>query len=204
MNMTRVSGMIAVAALWLLSPVSAAALTIVEVGAPAINCVFNASCTITVNDSFGPIGLKNFSGQAGLQSRTFPPGVVGTPGAGKTAYLYRIDLTQAFGAAECTVGMVLDFGPVAKLPYKNNQPADVFVVTSGGLGNVGIKSAEQDGSVITFEFKQPLCVGVAPGAGNGTFFFGLAANGTPKATTANFYGYGSPPFATANGRVPVH
>jgi hypothetical protein len=204
MSIIRVSGMCVAAVMLWPAPVSAAMLTVVEVGAPAINCVFNPSCTVVVNDSFGPIGLKNFSGQAGLQSRTFPPGVAGTPGAGKTAYVYRIDLKQAFGAAECTVGMVMDFGPVAKLPYKNNQPADVFVVTSGGLGEVKLKSAEQNGSVITFEFSKPLCVGVAPGAGNGTFFFGLAANGAPKAATVNFYGYGSPPFATANARVPTH
>lgn len=113
-------------------------------------------------------------------------------------------MSSASGAVECTVGMVLDFGPVVKLPYKNNQPADVFVVTSGGLGNVSIKSAEQDGSIITFQFKEPLCVGGAGGAGNGTFFFGLAANGAPKASTASFYGFGNPPFFSAAARVPIH
>jgi hypothetical protein len=32
-------------------------LTVVEVSAPAINCVFNASCTITVSDTTGNILL---------------------------------------------------------------------------------------------------------------------------------------------------
>jgi hypothetical protein len=32
-------------------------LTVVEVGAPAVNCVFNPSCTITVSDTVGFIPL---------------------------------------------------------------------------------------------------------------------------------------------------
>ena len=36
---------------------SAQPLTVVEVSAPAINCVFNPSCTITVSDTTGNILL---------------------------------------------------------------------------------------------------------------------------------------------------
>lgn len=75
MSLSRVSGMLAATLLLLPSSASAATLTVVEVGAPAINCVFNAACSIVVNDSFGKMQLNNFSGQAGLQSRSFPPGV---------------------------------------------------------------------------------------------------------------------------------
>ena len=32
-------------------------LTVVEVGAPAVNCVFNPTCTITVTDSLGYVPL---------------------------------------------------------------------------------------------------------------------------------------------------
>lgn len=51
-------------------------LTVVEVGAPAVNCVFNASCTITVTDSLGYIDLPNLRvpKTAWLQSRTFTGG----------------------------------------------------------------------------------------------------------------------------------
>src|SRR5947209_16244258 len=53
----------------------------------------------------------------------------------------------------CLLGLVLNFGPVAKLPYKAGPLADVFVVTTGGLGTIGIKSAEKTGDIIEFEFE---------------------------------------------------
>ena len=47
-----------------------------------------------VTDSVGIIPMPNATGTARLQSRTFA-GQPGAPGAGKTAYEYRVDLTQA-------------------------------------------------------------------------------------------------------------
>ena len=180
-------------------------LTIVEVGAPAINCVFNQSCTITVSDSTGVIELPYIAtpGTAWLQSRTFT-GAPGTPGAGKTGYEYRVSLTQAAGTVDCLLGLVLNFGPVAKLPYKNNQPADVFVITTGGLGTIGITSAQQFGNVIEFDFSKPLCLSGGPDTHNTTFFFGLAANTTPMPMKAQIFAVGTPPLYEVNARVPTH
>ena len=74
-------------------------LTVVEVNAPAVNCVFHPACTITVSDTVGFIPLPYLAAPrtAFLQSRTFG-GAPGTPAAGKAGYMYRISLTQA-GAA---------------------------------------------------------------------------------------------------------
>lgn len=52
------------------------ALKVVDVGAPAINCVFDSSCTVTVTDSTAPIPIPA-GGTNFLQSRTF----TGKPGA---------------------------------------------------------------------------------------------------------------------------
>ncbi len=93
---------------------------------------------------------------------------------------------------------MLNFGPVAKLPYAGNSPSDVFVVTQGGLGSVGLKSAEQDGDVITFSFSNYLC------AGQTSFFFGLAAAKAPTAGAAMLFGIGSPPFVQTAAQVPTH
>jgi hypothetical protein len=86
-------------------------LTVAEVNAPAVNCVFNAACTVTVNDSTGVLALPFITtpGTAWLQSRTYP-GAPGTPAAGKTAYVYRLSMTQAAGQADCVKGLVLNFG----------------------------------------------------------------------------------------------
>src|SRR3954452_15591157 len=73
---------------------SAAPLSVVTVAAPDINCVFETDCTVVVTDSIGDIPLAGMTGKARLQSRTYA-GKAGAPGAGNTAYEYRLDLTQA-------------------------------------------------------------------------------------------------------------
>ena len=78
----------------LTSAAGAAPLSVVKVAAPDINCVFETDCTVIVTDSVGNIALPNIAGTARLQSRTFA-GQPGAPGAGTTAYEYRVDLTQA-------------------------------------------------------------------------------------------------------------
>ncbi len=100
-------------------PAHAADLTVVNVSAPAVNCVFNASCTVVVTDSVGTLEYTPLGSGAFLQSRTYP-GQPGTPGAGTTAYEYRVDLTQATGYTECLAGVVVNFGPVVQLTYPPN------------------------------------------------------------------------------------
>jgi len=98
MRILRVAaGAVAALALGMLAA-RAQPLTVVEVNAPAVNCVFHPACTITVSDSVGFIPLPYLAAPntAFLQSRTFS-GAPGTPAAGKAGYMYRISLTQAAG-----------------------------------------------------------------------------------------------------------
>jgi len=187
------------------SPAFGGKLKVVNVAAPAVNCVFHADCRITVTDSIGNVPLGNLTtpGTARLQSRTFT-GAAGTPGAGKTGYEYRLDMTQATGSLECLAGIVVNFGPIAELPYSNNVPADVFVVTQGGLGSIGISSAEQDGDVITFNFSKLLCASTPANAANTTFFFGLASVNPPVAISAGVFATGNPPYFSIPARAPKH
>jgi hypothetical protein len=57
-------------------------LRVVTVAAPDVNCVFDTDCTITVADTTDPIHVPFATPDGRLQSRTFPPGEPGTPGAG--------------------------------------------------------------------------------------------------------------------------
>jgi hypothetical protein len=189
--------MAAAAALWAPAPAQSAALTVVNVSAPQVNCVFNATCTITVDDSTGTLANTLYGPGAFLQSRTYP-GQPGTPGAGTTGYEYRLDLRSANKFTECVAGLTVNIGPVKKLTYPPNQPAHIFVVTQGGIGDVGIKSAEQDGNVITFWFSGYLC------AGQTSFFFGFAAATAPQTGTATLFGPGSPGFFQTGARMPAH
>src|SRR6202043_753591 len=184
----------------------AAPLSVVDVAAPGINCVFNATpipnvpppaCQVLVNDSIGVFTPPGDIGTARLQSRTYP-GTAPAPAAGDMAYVYRVDLTAVKGvtAANCVTKLALKFGPVVKLPYGASGPADVFVVTTGGLGSVKIASADQVGGTITFMFASPICPGAT------SYFFGLASKKLhPVAGTATVsYSLGGS--ATTADRVP--
>jgi hypothetical protein len=171
-------------------------LKIVEVAAPAINCVFSPLCAINLpTDSTAAIPLNFTGGTAFLQTRTFF-GIAGTPGGGHTAYEYRVDLRSAEGDINCLLGLVVNFGPIVKLPYRPGQVGDIYVIAQGGLGTVGLKSAEQDGSVVIFEFARPMCVVQS------TFSFGLASNTPPRGIAAGMFGFGSPPFVSLGARAP--
>lgn len=179
-------------------------LKVVEVGAPAINCVFQTDCRIPVSDTTGNILFPTLDpGTAWLQSRTFQ-GEAGAPGAGTTGYEYRISLTQASGNSECIKGFNLNFGPHKPLPYNNNQLADVYVVTSGGLGTIGVKSAEKFDDVILFELNAPLCADGPPNIKRTTYFIGLAATAAPMHVNAQIAATGAPPFFAVDARVPTH
>jgi hypothetical protein len=199
------SSVIALAAVLLLASSAAAQpLTVVEVSAPAVNCVFNATGKITVSDTTGNILLPAVSpGTAWLQSRTFA-GQPGTPGAGLTGYDYRISLTQASGQADCILSFNLNFGPHKPLPYKGNTNADVYVVTGGGLGTISLKSAVRFGDVIEFTLKSPLCLNGPADIKNTTFFIGLAAAAAPMHVNAQISVTGFPPLYAVDARVPAH
>lgn len=161
-------------------------LKVVNVGAPAINCVFDPSCTVTVTDTTAPIPIPA-GGTNFLQSRTF----VGTPGApanGLYAYEYRIDLRNAVGITyiPCLSSMTIEFGTVVSaMDYNGDGEADqVYVITSGGLGSIGLASAEKEDNTITFTFIAPVCAGGYPGGGQSTYFFGLVSTQPPRPVTA--------------------
>ncbi|HWN94218.1 MAG TPA: hypothetical protein VNT99_04235 [Methylomirabilota bacterium] len=75
----------------------AAPLNIVEVNAPAINCVFNTNCAHIADESASPIVLPGGIGNGSLQTRVIP-GEAGSAAEGLYAYLYRVDLTGIVAA----------------------------------------------------------------------------------------------------------
>jgi hypothetical protein len=199
MRKFRFLSSLAGAALFLL-PLSAKAnvLNVVNVGAPAINCVFNVTCTVVVTDSVGNFVPPGDAGNARLQSRTYL-GAAPAPLAGKMAYVYRVDLTAATTplAVNCVTALQVTFGPVVPGPYTPGGLKDVYVVTSGGLGSIGIASATYAAGAVTFNFAGG---GVCPGATS--FFFGLASATTaPVPGTATLF-YSAGGSATTADRVP--
>ena len=172
-------------ALWI-GTAMAEPLLITDATAPPINCVFDASCKITVTDSVGAIAIPGLSGSAVLQSRTFA-GAPGAPAAGLTGYEFRVDLTQASaGAAKvCVTGVKLSLGPLSRLSYPGGLgPGEVFVISTGALGTVRLASAERVEGAISFAFWSPVCPGADSAKGETSYFFGFAAAKAPQAVTA--------------------
>jgi len=166
--------------------VEAVPLKIVNVSAPAINCVFNPPCTVVVNDTSDNVPMTT-GGTGFFQSRTFK-GFPGSPAAGLFGYEYRLDLRNAVGATaiSCIDWMTISFGPVVgSLNYGGDaKPDQVFVVTGGGIGTIGLTSAVQTGSKIKFKFASPICEGGSPGKGDSSFFWGLVSKTAPQGATA--------------------
>ena len=194
----------AIAALAIPCAAQAQLLKIVEVNAPKVNCVFQTDCNLPVTDTTSNINLPYLAapGTAWVQSRSFA-GEAGAPGAGTTGYDYRLSMTEASGAG-CILGFNLNFGPHKPLPYLNNALADIYVITTGGLGTIGLKSAERTGDVIEFTLAGPLCADGPPNEAKTTFFFGLAGTAPPMHVNATVYGNGSPGIFPIDARVPTH
>ena len=180
-----------------LAPLAQAApLKVVNVGAPAINCVFTAAspCTIGVTDTTADVTLSD-GGNGLLQSRTFA-GKNGSPAAGLFAYEYRLNLTNTVGKLNvtCIDWLTISFGPVVNiLDFDGDQkPDQVFVITSGAVGTIGLASAAQTADTIRFKFNKPVCEGSAPGKGDSSFFWGLVSKSAPKDVTAILHETGGP------------
>jgi len=164
--------LLGISLLLLASAAVAQPLKIVTVSAPAINCVFNPTCKVTVQDLSAPIWTNGF-----LQSRNYKA-AAGAPAAGTYVDEYRIDLRNVVGVTfiPLITSLKINFGPNARFDFNGDGAKDdVFVVTAGGIGNVGLLSAVRSGNDITFTFKPPVAGGSAPGKGDSTFFFGLVS-----------------------------
>jgi hypothetical protein len=164
-------------------------LTIVTVDAKDLLCIYDKNCKITTTDSSVAFNMQDTIGhlpQPRMHIRTVL-GAAGSPAAGKTGYLYRLDLTNVVGSLDvsCATALKLDVGPTGKFEYfKNGANADVFVVDKGAPGTVGLSKAERIGSGVTFTFRKRICVGTGPGGGESSLFFGLTSDHAPKAATA--------------------
>jgi hypothetical protein len=172
-------------------PAQPVSLKIVKAASHTIDCVFKSGTDCTGGGTAGSAGVSIFSlagatGNALMQNST-ALAAPNTPGAGRTVYFYRVDLTEvsAIGDFACITDITIDFGPIVSLQYGGSgPPGDVFVVTQGGTGSIGLSSAMQTGRNITFTFEQPICAASAPARGEASFSFGLTAATGPRPSNA--------------------
>jgi hypothetical protein len=176
-------------------------LTVVHVSDPAINCVFNPTCKVTVQDLSAPVFTHGF-----LQSRNYRA-ASGAPAAGFYVYEYRIDLRDVVGVTfiPFITTLTVNVGPNARFDFNGDGRADdIFVVTRGGLGNVDVVSAVRSGANITFTFRPPVAGGSSPGRGDSTFFFGLVSRYPRHNVTATVATNAPPGTLSLNAWAPNH
>ena len=174
----KVSVLITVLLIAVLASCNGTHLSIVNVNAPAINYIFDNDGTILVTDTSDDIELIGMEGIGFLQSRTLPVGETGTVAEGLYGYEYRIDLTEVGGILNiaCISSFRIVFGPVESLDFDGNgSNEEVYVVTTGGLGNITPTSVDVAGDTLTFNFSPGICAGNAPGNGDCSFFFGVVS-----------------------------
>jgi len=171
-------------------------LRVVNVNAPAVNHVFSPSGVVTVIDTTAPIWGGGF-----LQSRYYQA-LPGSPAAGKYVYEYRVDLRNSVGtlAIGAITSITVNFGPnVGTLDFNGDHMADdVFVVTSGGLGSVGLTSAVRSVNSITFNFAGGgVAQGGSPGHGQSSYFFGIVSTHPKRNVTVSAANTLGPPLSLA-------
>jgi hypothetical protein len=181
------------------NPIHAADLTVIRQNAQEFICTFESDCRPgAASSDAGPIIPPEPSSDPRLFASSFPA-KAGTPGAGATVYLYRVDVATTNKASECLSGVVLNFGPLADMPPVNGNTAQVFVLTSGdAAGIVPIKSAEQDGDFIQLNFDGGLCPGTS------SLLFALPSKHPPTTSGATIFGYAYPPVTTARVTTPKY
>ena len=161
----------------------AAALNVVEVNAPSINCVFNTNCAVVVEDTVSEFAIPNSLGAARLITRTFQ-GEAGSPGANLYVYQYQIDLASVTAIdpalSPCVGRLKIAFGPAAPLDLNGDGLADqAYVITSGADGTTGPSTVEQNGNEIEFVFgNASIC------AGGTSFAMGLVSQSPPTGLNA--------------------
>jgi len=156
--------------------------------APQVNFVFSTDGTVVVTDMSSPIFGGGF-----LQSRIYQA-EPGSPAAGKWVYEYRLDLrnAQSITNVPYATSVALSTGPVRNYDYNFDNVAtdQVFVVTAGGLGTIGLQSAGGFFGYNTFKFT------TAVWAGDTSYFWGYTSDYPPQVVTATV--------ATSNGNIQLN
>lgn len=190
----------------MLAPAAAGPLTVVNVDGGTVSCDFNITCTVVVTDTvrnYPP--SSGYSGHPRLRTRTFAGGP-GSEGDGLTAFQYQADFTHAHAQTDinCAIDVTVRAGAITPINYDGSGNADVYVITTGGTGSIGLASAVRTGALVKFTFTTAVCPinGTAPG--QLSFYFGFASPNSPvsgHAQSSLTFGGGT---VNVHARVPAH
>jgi len=163
----------------------AQSLKLLNVNDPGIYCHFSPDCQIAPVEKSSSFTPTNLNATCVLESRSFPgttPNSAGTYG-----YEYRVILNNAgaSGTNYFTVdSLTLNFDSPQYFAFGEHASNQVWVVTTGGPGEISPSSPAFSDTNIVFHFSPPLVLATATGQSVGTYRFGMISATSPRITTA--------------------
>jgi len=161
----------------LVSTAHAQSLRVGQVNAPGVNCFYNPTCVVVVQDFTDHVlGMATERSNV-LRMRTLVA-AADAPLAGLYGHQYQVDLRDpGDGVPMCIDRVAIDFrGPIVPFDYTGDGVGqDVYVITRGSMGAIGPAVVQRQDNAILFRFPPPfVCTGET------TFFFGFTSSEAPR------------------------
>jgi len=173
------------AGVFLAASLHAQSLNLLNANDPGFYCRFSPDCHIAATETSSSFRPTNLDAMCVLESRSFPgttPNSAGTYG-----YEYRIILNNAgaLGTNYLTVdSLTLNFESPQFFAFGGHASNQVWVVASGGPGNIAPGSPALSGSNVVFHFSPPLTLATATDQNISTLRFGMVSTTGPRVTMA--------------------
>jgi hypothetical protein len=163
----------------------AQSLQLLNVNDPGIYCHFSPDCQVAPVEKSSSFTPTNLAATCVLESRSFAGTSMNTTGT--YGYEYRVILNNAGerGAGFITVNsLALNFDVPLNFPFGGHASNQVWVVATGGPGNIAPGSAVSSGTNVVFKFNPPIVLATQTNQSTGTYFFGMVSTSSPRITTA--------------------
>jgi hypothetical protein len=163
----------------------AQSLNLHNVNAPGIYCRFSPDCQVAPVEKSSSFTPTNLAATCVLESRSIAGKSMDA--AGTYGYEYRVVLNNAGeqGAGFLTVdSLALKFDVPQHFAFGGHANNEVWVVATGGPGDLAPGSATSSGTNVVFQFNPPLVLATQTNQSTGTYFFGMISTNSPRITTA--------------------
>ena len=163
----------------------AQSLKLLNVNDPGIYCRFSPDCHVAPVEKSSSFMPTNLAVTCVLESRSFAGNGKDTNGV--YGYEYRVILNNAGARGDnlLTVdSLTLNFDSPQDFAFGGHASDQVWVVATGGPGNLAPGSASFLGANVVVQFNPPIVLATKTNQSTGTYYFGMMSTGQPRITTA--------------------
>jgi hypothetical protein len=178
-----ITGIFAVAGL------HAQSLKLLNVSDPGIYCRFSPDCHVAAVETSSSFTPTNLAATCALESRSIAGKSADT--AGVYGYEYRVILNNAGAQGDnlLTVdSLTLNFDAPRNFAFGGHASNQVWVVATGGPGNLAPGSVSFVDTNVVVQFTPPIVLATKTNQSTGTYHFGMMSASPPRVTTAIIMG----------------